>query len=162
MCTVPEFWHVLDDLPEFWHMLDDLHPSLRVRDLTCISKRSHTYPTNFILFFSSVTVNPPKANGLHRRKMLYFAGSISSHKSETMTRNVTVTISAVFLWMGKKNTQISPLTFVNSLIKQKSKQIWCISLLGCSRLWIEIAHLLSGSCTLPGSIGRQLWFSSIS
>ena len=33
---------------------------------------------------------------------------------------------------------------------------------GCKGLWIEIAPLLSGSCTLPGRVDGQPWFSSIS
>ena len=34
--------------------------------------------------------------------------------------------------------------------------------MGCRGLWIEIAPLLSGSCTLPGRVDGQPWFSSIS
>ena len=37
-----------------------------------------------------------------------------------------------------------------------------LSLLGCRELWTEIAPLLSGSCTLPGRVDGQPWFSSIS
>ena len=71
-------------------------------------------------------------------------------------------IEDVAEWMRDSKLKMNDDKTALTAIGTRSMISQAIPNLGCRGLWIEIAPLLFGSCTLPGRLDGQLWFLSVS